>query len=195
MHPCAAPVVRLERPLALGHGCLSLCVWPSRHHPQLRVSTMAVGKLIRLARNRRGSLGRSRRTDDRSGFAAVPPTFGRLFEGTDVFALGQTWSFRRSTGPEFSPSQATLAPAAPSVRNLYCNVAERLAPRDKTVSFLPMPFPTGTARDDEARTPGPPPPTDNADHQLAPQVRCESNPRRGAARLPGEDSRPVHICG
>jgi hypothetical protein len=50
--------------------------------------------------------------------AAVSPTFGRLFEGTDLRSLGQT-----------SPVQPGLKP------DLYPNVAERLALRHKTVSF------------------------------------------------------------
>ncbi|CAN5490959.1 hypothetical protein BH10ACT9_BH10ACT9_18970 [soil metagenome] len=163
MHPCAAPVVRLERPLALGHGCLSLLRLATSLHPLTRVSTMAVGKLIRLASNRRGSHGPSfPRTEDQSGFAAVPPTFGRLFEGTDVFALGQTCAFapgsvhrsptkiprqHRVTGPRYRPR-----PGPP--RTHYFNVAERLALRDKTVSFCQCLFRPGRAEDNEARMPG-----------------------------------------
>lgn len=128
VHACAAPIVRLERPLALGHGCLSLLRLATITPPLARETTMAVGKLMRLARNRRGSHGPSfPRTEDQSGFAAVPPTFGRLFEGTEVFALGQTCGFTpritRPRKPEIPTQPVNPTPHRPaspgSPRNLY----------------------------------------------------------------------------
>lgn len=81
MHAGSAPVVRLEGPLALGHGVL------------LVISGMPSGR----SRFREASGGESccwpaRSPGDEALVAAVSPTFGRLFEGTDEPSLGQTWS-------------------------------------------------------------------------------------------------------
>lgn len=84
MHPCATPIVRLERPLALGHGCISSSCG---HHICAQAHPAAVGKFCCLARNRRAPPDLRMET---FGFAAVSPTSGRLFEGTDRDSLGQT---------------------------------------------------------------------------------------------------------
>ena len=74
----AASIVRLEGPLALGHGGLSsFCGRPRPAHR--RADVTAVVKL-------RYCPARSRIAP----VAAVSPTFGRLFEGTDVATAGQT---------------------------------------------------------------------------------------------------------
>ena len=87
VHACATPVVRLEGPLALGHGCLSsihMTAAPPRCFTT-RGDTEAVGKLC-VSRLDRCVIRRVR-------VATVSPTFGRLFEGTDQRRLGQTCPF------------------------------------------------------------------------------------------------------
>jgi hypothetical protein len=81
MHPRPTPVVGLEGPLALGHGCISSLRMASACTCVCRCGAVAVGKLIRLA-CRRGL----RKLPGRSRIA----TCGRLFEGTDEISLGQT---------------------------------------------------------------------------------------------------------
>lgn len=98
----ACPWPRLS--LLIASGC---CCRP-------RATAAAVGKLCVLLVPARASS-----IPGNVGFAAVSPTFGRLFEGTDVRSLGQTCA---------GSSQVTA-------RGLSHNVAERLALRDKTVSF------------------------------------------------------------
>ncbi|AMW22396.1 hypothetical protein Chelonae_p4645 [[Mycobacterium] chelonae subsp. bovistauri] len=46
--------------------------------------------MVLLTRHRRGAYGISGFTPDDVRVAAVPPTFGRLFEGTDLLVAGQT---------------------------------------------------------------------------------------------------------
>ncbi|CAN5171596.1 hypothetical protein BH11ACT7_BH11ACT7_11640 [soil metagenome] len=125
------------------------CVWPPSLHPLSRASTMAVClSSCVLPSNRRGSHGPSfPRTEDQSGFATVPPTFGRLFEGTDVSALGQTCALSPAFITKIPRLTATMRSVRgafqPSLRNLSANVAERLALRDKTVSFCQCLFRPG----------------------------------------------------
>lgn len=77
MHPGTTPVVRLEGPLALGHGStlLSRLADPAGEGPP-------DARLPLLSSTRTGAVpkpGRSRAA-----------TFGRLFEGTEVACAGQT---------------------------------------------------------------------------------------------------------
>jgi hypothetical protein len=96
-----------------------------------------VSSSVSLA-NRRGHqklLGRSRIA-----------TFGRLFEGTDEISLGQT-----SLDPAAILDKSHSRHAAGSPANIAAqNVAERLAPAKKTVSFCQCRFDNETATDNEA---------------------------------------------
>ena len=94
-----------------------------------------------LLANRRGLqriLGRSRAA-----------TFGRLFEGTDEISLGQTSADRGRkvdiSHSSHGPPGATKLPAV--------NVAERLALRQKTVSFWQCRSAPERRPDNEARMP------------------------------------------
>lgn len=83
MNPCPATVVGLERPLALGHGAVSLLPAGA---PVVRIkrihSYAAVRSLVLLLTGAVPVAGRSRIA-----------TFGRPFEGTDRRCRGQTWDF------------------------------------------------------------------------------------------------------
>jgi hypothetical protein len=79
VHAGSAPVIRLEGPLALGHGVL-----------------LVIRTVRPLAPFVRGSIGGGScywpaRSPVLIWVAAVSPTFGRLFEGTDAASSGQTW--------------------------------------------------------------------------------------------------------
>lgn len=124
---------------------MSACPWPrlfllnacGRHDRpadrNTRVDTEAVDKLcVSLVTGASGRSLQQNAPDSRG--AAVPPTFGRLFEGTDLRSPGQT-----------TPAAGVLpAATSPFPRP---NVAERLAPRHKTVSFWQCRFPAGTDTD------------------------------------------------
>ena len=175
------------------------CVWPPPHHPLSWVSMMAVGKLMRLARNRRGSHGPSiPSTDDQSGFAAVPPTFGRLFEGTDVLALGQTCGFtpgstvKIPSHPDNLRGQCATGPPLPGtltsmLQNGWHSEIKLLASANA--------FSDREGRRQPSEDAGSTPSADIATLVSQCEAVCESNPRSVAVRLPGEDDRPVHICG
>ena len=112
VHARTTPIVRLKGPLALGHGCLSslhLAAAAALGQPRQPLVSSASCSYRRVHPPFPGNVG----------FAAVSPTFGRLFEGTDVRSLGQTCAS--------TPTSHR--------RGLPHNVAERLALRDKTVSF------------------------------------------------------------
>ena len=116
-------------------------------NPHAGGDAIAVGKLVRLA-NRRGLqriLGRSRIA-----------TCGRLFEGTDEISLGQTSPARIRAATERLTTATTAThfgdpPSKP--RTIPNNVAERLAPEEKTVSFWQCRFDNGMATDNEAGMP------------------------------------------
>ena len=98
MHAGSAPVIRLEGPLALGHGVL-LVFEPSGRS---RFSTF-VRELIGG-----GSCCWPARSPCTSVWvAAVSPTFGRLFEGTDAPSLGQTWSGATDPTHTWSENQSS----------------------------------------------------------------------------------------
>ena len=139
VHTGPPAVVRLKRALALGHDALlavSRSSSPS-HSATLRLSRLRVGRGWFLLAGRRGP--------QHIQVAAVSPTFGRLFEGTDVPSLGQTWPV-----PTY-PLECAGSAGAPGVRHrhrpltsrtgpkppnqLDWNGAERLAAARKTVSF------------------------------------------------------------
>jgi hypothetical protein len=82
MHAGSAPVIRLEGPLALGHDVL-LVVLPSCR------SDVRIGLVCGATGGGLGAAGR--RGPQVVRVAAVSPTFGRLFEGTDAASPGQTW--------------------------------------------------------------------------------------------------------
>ncbi len=96
MDPGPTPVVRLEGALALGHDCLSSSLLAATIPKDLArpFTGAAVAKALS---NRRGP---------ESPVAAVPPTFGRLFEGTEVACAGQTAPERatRTTVPTGLPT-------------------------------------------------------------------------------------------
>jgi len=130
VHTGPAAVVRLKGPLALGHGCFS------SFGLVLTTSVAAtVGKLIHLAGAAPVSSGEIiPNTPSRSRIA----TYGRLFEGTDEICLGQTWP--GPLIPRLSPVSSghknhTSYQLCPSCKEAVDNVAERLALREKTVSF------------------------------------------------------------
>jgi hypothetical protein len=88
MHAGSAPVIRLEGPLALGHGILLVVPGSS-----IRAIRPPLLDCVRFRVVRRWVLqlaGAVPRVTIR--VAAVSPTFGRLFEGTEQPPLGQTWS-------------------------------------------------------------------------------------------------------
>jgi hypothetical protein len=99
VHTRPTPIVRLEGPLPLSHGNLSSLGMAFRASAQPVKSRTGwsecplVSSFVSLA-NRRvphdipGWLGT--RPPDLPRFAAVSPTFGRLFEGTDATSRGQT---------------------------------------------------------------------------------------------------------
>lgn len=140
MHPRATAVVGLERPLALGHGNLSLLRVASAFHPHV-VSGWTRSPLLSscvLRASRRGL-----RLPDRSRIA----TCGRLFEGTDEISLGQTSPLDR----RFVDIRHILHRDVASTKMKSPNVVERLALREKTVSFWQCRFAPGTAADNETR--------------------------------------------
>lgn len=158
VHTGPAAVVRLESPLALGHGCFSSFGLVSTTSVTMTVmaaeDAATVGKLIHLAGA--APLRFSREPPSRSRIA----TCGRLFEGTDEICLGQTWPDPLAVGPNSaSPGnkshtshQLCLACEEP-----VGNVAERLALREKTVSFSQCRFEVERRRnqseDDTGREP------------------------------------------
>ena len=73
-------------------------------------------------------------------------TFERLFEGTDEISLGQTCSGSAET----VDNRTNRHVVSRAEKSLTVNVAERLAPGQKTVSFCQCPFHTGAAKDNEA---------------------------------------------
>lgn len=136
VHTGPAAVVRLKSPLALGHGCFSSFGLVST--PSITMTVMAaedaatVGKLIHLAGA--APLRFSREPPSRSRIA----TCGRLLEGTDEICLGQTWPDSLADHPiSVSPGNKshTCHPLCRSCQEPVGNVAERLALREKTVSF------------------------------------------------------------
>ena len=95
VHAGTAPVIRLERPLALCHDSLlaaSGIVLDTVSHaggsrsPPRRLDRLCISLVTGAAS------GLSAR------IAAVSPTFGRLYEGTDQCSPGQTTPGRRSIG-------------------------------------------------------------------------------------------------
>ena len=96
-------------------------------------------------------------------------TFGRLFEGTDEISLGQTWP---GSGETVDSSHNRHVFAEP-VNQPTPNVAERLAPAQKTVSFCQCRFDNGMATDNEVRMP-------TKSRARRPQYRCDE-PRPAAS--------------
>jgi hypothetical protein len=125
MHPRTTAVVRLEGPLALGHGSISLLrVVVRASHPRLlRVSArppLVSSCVLACRRGLQWILDRSRIT-----------TCGRLFEGTDENSPGQTWC----DAPRRRLRARPKTPLPVPVKSVSDNVAERLALGEKTVSF------------------------------------------------------------
>lgn len=63
-----------------------------------------ISPLVLLTRHRRGAYGILGFTPDDVRVAAVPPTFGRLFEGTDLLVAGQTDPNRHTRIPSAQQS-------------------------------------------------------------------------------------------
>ena len=80
-------------------------------------------------------------------------TLGRLFEGTDEISLGQTSPGAVQTGPELLNSRHSRHVPPTSYEEAASNVAERLAPSKKTVSFCQCRSTNGAAKDNEAGMP------------------------------------------
>jgi len=146
MNPRPAPVVRLEGPLALGHGCLSslhLAVADRCTRRRCtRTNATAVGKL--WSRSLTGAV-------PRNPVAAVSPTFGRLFEGTDVTSPGQTALSCPADDAQIYCCHNRHAGTPATDNPLRCNVAERLAAARKAVSFCQSRFASKRHRKDKAR--------------------------------------------
>lgn len=139
VHAGPAAVVRLKSPLALGHGCFSsfdLVFTDSVAMTIMAAEDAAtVGKLIHLAGAAPVSCGTVVPTAPSCSRIA---TCGRLLEGTDEICLGQTWPERLSPGirPVSSGHKNhTSHHLCPCCEEAVGNVAERLALREKTVSF------------------------------------------------------------
>lgn len=67
-----------------------------------------ISPLVLLTRHRRGTYGILGFIPDDVRVAAVPPTFGRLFEGTDLLGAGQTDHKRHTRIP--SPQESVTFP-------------------------------------------------------------------------------------
>jgi hypothetical protein len=184
VHPRTTPVVGLESPLALGHGSISLLrMAPHRcTHDQLtrarRSDVVAVGKLVRLARCPArtpkvvGSLPYRQRSGDCSRvLTRLAPVKRRLMS---------FWSHSRH-----AVSATAKQPSG--------NVAERLAPGKKTVSFCQCrsspgrPQTTHRQRSEDARS--------IADLVATPRHLKQRPYRITAERHRGEGACPVHTCG
>ncbi len=193
MHPCATPIVRLECPLALGHGCISslrLATTSARRHLWQPLVSSAV-----LLRNRRAPHDLR---GDRSGsqpYRRLPGDCSRVLTRIR-WVKPANFARRRSRGvpripPRSRPSWVDPSRTEPrrpqqrlprlrSDKNVSINVAERLALRDKTVSFW------------QCRSH-----RDGADSDQRQQGCATTRATRQtfAGRLSQEDSRPIHICG
>jgi hypothetical protein len=125
VHACTAPVVRLEGPLALGHGYIS-SVTPCvrvRHTHELPCGADAVA----VPYERSSCLLAPARYPGVPGRCRIA-TCGRLFEGTDEISLGQTYSHRAAS----DLIRHTVHPRRAEVQSAPRNVAELLAPGRKT---------------------------------------------------------------
>ena len=152
MHPRPTAVVGLKGPLALGHGCSLLVAYGIRNPHQRNL--MPVGTWLPLVSS---SVSRaSRRGLQRFLGRSRIATCGRLFEGTDEISLGQTSPARIRAATERLTTATTAnhfgdPPSKP--RTIPNNVAERLAPAEKTVSFCQCRFDNGMATDNKAGMP------------------------------------------
>lgn len=97
-----------------GAGCSagrSVCPWPRRSprsvsleaFPALRPLTFGSARLLRVGRNVVLLLAGAVPGERNSWVAAVSPTFGRLYEGTDADSLGQTWPVPTRRAPDPAP--------------------------------------------------------------------------------------------
>ena len=194
-----------SRAPALGAGCSagrSACPWP-------RLSLLVVSAVAVRCTRLRVHTGRSRQPLVSSGLArnrrgpenpvaAVSPTFGRLFEGTDVTSPGQTALSCRPSPQDpgsVADDQGTAVTAVTGtarvvIPNVDRNVAERLAAARKTVSFCQCRFSTRAARrqlSEDAR-----PATVQYDTE---SLGLTASPSSCADMLRDEDDCPVHTCG
>ena len=159
------------------------CIWrsPTGVHAEgvpgpTRLPLLSSG----LARNRRGP---------GNPVAAVSPTFGRLFEGTDVTSPGQTALSYPGDSARISWCHNRHTRTAITGNSLQSNVAERLAAAGKAVSFCQSRFSSerqantirgGTA----ARL--------SRQHRL---TGLPDGPTPSTDMLRGEGDCPVHTCG
>jgi hypothetical protein len=183
MNARPAPVVRLEGPLALGHGCISslrMAVAARRTRAWCtRTNATAVVKLWSCS-----SPARSRKP-----VAAVSPTFGRLFEGTDVISSGQTALSGRLRGVRIHwrhNCHATETGVTITVIAMPQNgwhLPRKLLASAKAVSDSKRAWESqpGGWRRSESRQ-----------HRL---TGLPADPIPSADMLRGEDDCPVHICG
>ncbi len=108
VHAGTAPVIRLEGPLALCHDSLLGA-------SGIALRRVPIAGVTRLPSRSLGRLCVSLVADAGPGhvarIAAVSPTFGRLFEGTDERSSGQTWPPR----PPISRRSLTNVTAASAV--------------------------------------------------------------------------------
>ncbi|MDT5009516.1 MAG: hypothetical protein QOH57_1133 [Mycobacterium sp.] len=135
VHSCSPTVVGLKGPFAFGHGSNSLYIG---HLVASRTVLQSMRKLTQLPLVSSSSrwlpgahpAGSSRR------IAAVSPTFGRLFEGTDPDTAGQTPSHLPSS---FTVVTAVTGHQCPS-RTLWAMFQNGWPPTLKPVSFAQCRF-------------------------------------------------------
>ncbi len=140
MHAGSPPVVRLKSALALGHDVLLIVSRSSSPSHPAALRLVVCGSVGDGSRSLAGAVPRH------IWVAAVSPTFGRLFEGTDVASLGQTWpaptyplEYAGNPGGAAGSTRAwgrrRVEPSPNDPNQLDRNGAERLAAARKTVSF------------------------------------------------------------
>ncbi|WP_134205395.1 hypothetical protein [Mycobacteroides salmoniphilum] len=92
-----------------------------------------ISPLVLLTRHRRGAYGISGFIPDDVRFAAVPPTFGRLFEGTDLLGAGQTDHNRHTRIPSAQES-VTLTKVVADVSGSVGGAEQKLLASANAVS-------------------------------------------------------------
>jgi hypothetical protein len=144
VHAGSPPVVRLEGPLALCHDSLLVAFGiPFRPIPHAGRTRSPSRSLARLC----VSLVTGAGPGHIARIAAVSPTFGRLFEGTDDRCPGQT-SARHTTIFNWSHTRHGASEQSYERAHQCCRTVGH---SNRKLLASGMPFQTGTALDNEAR--------------------------------------------